>query len=60
MPLDAILMALSNPNTQLTAIICVQGYVGVNQVCCNTARALDACKKDHVSNKYIKSSPPPL
>ena len=49
MPLDAIMMALSNPNTQLIAIICVQGRVGVNQMCYNTARALDACKKDGVS-----------
>ena len=45
----AILMAVSNPSTQLIAITCVQGNVGVDQVCYNTARALDACKKDGVS-----------
>ena len=42
-------MAVSNPNTQLIAIICVQGSVGVGQVCYNTTRVLDACKKDGVS-----------
>ena len=58
----AILMAVSNPSTQLIAITCVQGNVGVDQVCYNTARALDACKKDGVSISslmLIRPYPPP-
>ncbi|XP_072043287.1 nucleoside hydrolase-like [Amphiura filiformis] len=42
----AILMAVSHPGTHLLAITCVQGNVGVDQVCCNVGRTLDACKQD--------------
>ena len=44
----AILMAVADPNTHLLAITCVQGNVGVDQVCYNVARTLEACRKDGV------------
>ena len=45
----AIMVALSNPDTEVLALTCVKGNVSVNQVWYNVHRVLDACDKQQVS-----------
>ncbi|XP_038061201.1 inosine-uridine preferring nucleoside hydrolase-like [Patiria miniata] len=45
---QALMVALSNPDTEVLAITCVRGNVGVDQVWYNVHRVLDACDRREV------------
>ena len=54
---QAIMLALAAPNVELLGITCVHGNTTVENVCRNTLRVLQVCRKMEVSPDSRLSQP---